>query len=63
MDQFYKVHRAIKLNQKTQLKPNIDINTELRKIAKHDFQKDFFQFKNKPVFRKAMENMKEEKRY
>ena len=39
------------------------MNTELRKIAKHDFQKDFFQFKNNPVFRKAMENMKEEKRY
>ena len=38
-----KVHRAVKFNQNTWLKPYIDINTDLRKKAKIDFQKkDFF---------------------
>ena len=30
----------IKLNQKTCLKQSIDMNTEVRKIAKNDFEKD-----------------------
>ena len=37
-----KVHRVTKLNQKTWLKPYIDINTDLRKAAKTDFENDFF---------------------
>ena len=37
-----KVHRVIEFNQEAWLKPYIDMNTELRKIAKNDFKKDFF---------------------
>ena len=37
-----KVHRIIKFNQKSCLKSNVDINTDLRKKAKNDFEKDFF---------------------
>ena len=37
-----KVHRIIEFDQEAWLKPYIDMNTDLRKQAKNDFQKDFF---------------------
>ena len=37
-----KVHRVIEFNQKAWLKKYIDMNTELRKKASNDFEKDFF---------------------
>ena len=39
---FIKVHRVIKFDQNTLLKPHIDMNTGLIKKAKNDFEKDFF---------------------
>ena len=47
-----KVHRIIQFYQKDWLKPYIDMNTELRKKAKNDFQKDFFKLMNNSVLEK-----------
>ena len=51
-----KVNKVIKFKQKACLKLNIDINTELRKKTKNDFEKYFFKLLNNAVFRKPWKN-------
>ena len=51
------MHRTNEFNNRTWLKPYIDINTDLRKKGKDNFKKHFFKLMYKKVFRKIMNDV------
>ena len=53
-----KIHEGISYEERDFMKEFIDINAEARKVAKDDFEKDFYKRMSNSVFGKTMENVR-----